>query len=166
MRAARLQADVAAENAKSLSLTGAYIDSFDVLLKAAMRNNISKALLYMQHAVAQKTHGGVKTLSQQQCLEVSALCAVRVEDLLRLAVHVHVHVHSFVSDPQTALSLIRKAEEEERAWYSINKQTKYTPENPKVGRVPPPPILLCRTDGYMTFKPAPFKAESGEKVCE
>ena len=164
MRAARLQADVAAENAKSLSLTGAYIDSFDVLLKAAMRNNISKALLYMQHAVAQKTHGGVKTLSQQQCLEVRpTLCAARVEDLLRLAVHVH--VHSFVRDPQTAMSLIRKAEEEERAWYSINKQTKYTPENPKVGRVPPPPILLCRTDGYMTFKPAPFKAESGEKVC-
>ena len=73
IRAARLQADAEAESAKSRALTGAYIDSFDVILKAAMRNNISKALLYMQYAVSQKS-SGLTTLNQQQCLEV---CSVK-----------------------------------------------------------------------------------------
>ena len=31
-------------------------------------------------------------------------------------------------------------------------------------KVPPPPILLCRTDSSMVFRPAPFIPSGGEKV--
>ena len=65
---------------------------------------------------------------------------------------------------QTATSLIKKAEEEERAVYVTNTQLKYPHDRPKVGRVPPAPVLLCRTDRSMTFMPAPFTPDDGVKV--
>ena len=70
------------------------------------------------------------------------------------------HIHVI----QTATSLIKKAEEEERAVYVTNTQLKYPHDRPKVGRVPPAPVLLCRTDRSMTFMPAPFTPDDGVKV--
>ena len=67
---------------------------------------------------------------------------------------------------QTAKSLIKKAEDEERTVFMSNTQGKYSTVTPKVGRVPPAPILLCRTDRSMTFRPAPFTPDTGEKVSE
>lgn len=32
------------------------------------------------------------------------------------------------------------------------------------GKVPPPPVLVCRTHNTLVFKPAPFEPETGEKV--
>ena len=49
---------------------GAFIDSFDELLKHCKRNNVSKALLYMQQALTTGS-GGTMSLQQKQYLQVS-----------------------------------------------------------------------------------------------
>ena len=36
--------------------------------------------------------------------------------------------------------------------------------DPAPSKVPPAPVLLCRTDTMMIFKPAPFKSEDGQQV--
>ncbi|KAM4676016.1 cilia- and flagella-associated protein 54 [Discoglossus pictus] len=57
---------------------------------------------------------------------------------------------------EDAEKLIQKAEMEENAVYlSCVKES----EESKIGKKnPPPPILLCRTENAMVFKPAPFKS--------
>ena len=70
---------------------------------------------------------------------------------------------------QDAMALIKKAEVEEKRVYMDNTALSH---NSKIAdtftvtptKVPPPPILLCRTDSEMVFKPAPFQPTGGEKV--
>ena len=65
------------------------------------------------------------------------------------------------------MSLIRKLEIEEKRLYVENTvQDQINQKEEKVCRAkrPPPPLLLCRTDKTMTFKPAPFEPISGQKV--
>ena len=52
---------------------GAFVD-FDELLKHCRRNNVSKALLYMQQALTQSV-GGTPSIQQHQYLEVSLVVA-------------------------------------------------------------------------------------------
>ena len=59
------------------------------------------------------------------------------------------------------MSQIIKAQNEERKLYIDNALNPVTLS--KNGKVPPPPILLCRTDNSMVFKPAPFIPDE-EKV--
>ncbi|XP_069485517.1 cilia- and flagella-associated protein 54 [Ambystoma mexicanum] len=56
---------------------------------------------------------------------------------------------------EEVLTLIQKAEAEERAVYSSCVKHP-EPGNIENNSVPPPPILLSRTDSSMVFKPAPF----------
>ena len=63
---------------------------------------------------------------------------------------------------QEAKTLIERAESDERKLYIENMVQ--IPE-PKKVRVPPAPLLLCKTDTSMVFKPAPFiPAAGGQKV--
>ena len=61
---------------------------------------------------------------------------------------------------------LRKAEVEEKYLYMENTVDEPTYlEDVEKTRLPPPPILLSRTDTKMVFKPAPFNSTSGAKVC-
>lgn len=62
-----------------------------------------------------------------------------------------------------AMDFIQRAQVEERRTYFAN--TKFGQWAPVEGTIPPPPILLCRTDRTMIFKPAPFIPVSGQKVA-
>ena len=64
---------------------------------------------------------------------------------------------------QEAMGLIQKAQVEERRTYFENAGV--SEQLPMECHVPPPPILLCRTDRTMVFRPAPFMPMSGQKVC-
>ena len=60
-----------------------------------------------------------------------------------------------------------QAQAEEKRMYLDNKvDENYNEMSGRVKRtkVPPPPILLCRTDSSMVFRPAPFIPSGGEKV--
>lgn len=71
------------------------------------------------------------------------------------------HIYCFHFMTQDAVSLIQRTQAEEKIIYCDNTGR----DDQQVrGKVPAPPILLCRTDTYMVFKPAPFEPESGEKV--
>ncbi|XP_071960070.1 cilia- and flagella-associated protein 54-like [Antedon mediterranea] len=59
---------------------------------------------------------------------------------------------------EDAMALITKAQEEE---YKLYKQNT-TPKNTSDNSIPPPPVLLCRTDRTMVFKPGVFNPQ--EKV--
>ena len=59
--------------------------------------------------------------------------------------------------------MIRKAEVEEKKLYTENTGIEEKADV-KPTKVPPPPLLLCRTDTTMVLKPAPFKPASGQKV--
>ncbi|XP_033102653.1 cilia- and flagella-associated protein 54-like isoform X3 [Anneissia japonica] len=59
---------------------------------------------------------------------------------------------------QDAIALITKAQEEEYKLYKLNTSPKNTGNN----TIPPPPVLLCRTDNSMVFKPGVFNPK--EKV--
>ena len=65
-----------------------------------------------------------------------------------------------------AKSLIVQAQAEEKRMYLDNKVDENSEMSGRVKRAkaPPPPILLCRTDSSMVFRPAPFIPSGGEKV--
>ena len=63
---------------------------------------------------------------------------------------------------QNAVTCIEKAQVEEKRTYLEN--TGINEDIMAEGRVPPPPILLSRTDNSMVFKPAPWKPSTEEKV--
>lgn len=63
---------------------------------------------------------------------------------------------------QNAVTCIQKAQVEEKRIYTDN--TDVSEETPTEGRVPPPPILLSRTDNSVVFKPAPWRPSTEEKV--
>ena len=69
---------------------------------------------------------------------------------------------------QDAMSLIRKAEHEERRLFIentvVDAQNQQASAQVPKSKVPPAPLLLCRTDMSMVFKPAPFDPEDGRKV--
>ncbi|XP_025107174.1 cilia- and flagella-associated protein 54-like isoform X1 [Pomacea canaliculata] len=62
-----------------------------------------------------------------------------------------------------AKKLIQKAQVEEQKTYKEN--TGIDDRSPVECSVPPPPILLCRTNRTMVFCPAPFQPVSGQKVA-
>ena len=66
---------------------------------------------------------------------------------------------------QNGINLIERAEGDEKRLYSenvavINKAA----GDVKKQKIPPPPILLCRTHNTMVLKPADFEPEDGENV--
>lgn len=63
---------------------------------------------------------------------------------------------------QEAVNMIQKGQTEERRIYMENTNVPEVADGPR--KVPPPPILLCRTDTMMVFKPAPFCSEDGQEV--
>ena len=63
---------------------------------------------------------------------------------------------------QEAQDLILKTQVEDKRLHLDNSKALDGPI--KATKVPPPPILLSRTDTTMVFKPAPFNPASGEKV--
>ncbi|XP_021355787.1 cilia- and flagella-associated protein 54-like isoform X2 [Mizuhopecten yessoensis] len=63
---------------------------------------------------------------------------------------------------QDALKAIQKAQTEERRVFTEN--TNVTEEDVTPTKIPPPPILLCRTDTMMVFKPTPFIPADGQKI--
>lgn len=63
---------------------------------------------------------------------------------------------------QEAQNLIAKTQAEEKRLHLENSEIEE--EVVKPTKVPPPPILLSRTDSTMVFKPAPFTSETGEKA--
>lgn len=63
---------------------------------------------------------------------------------------------------QEAVSMIQKGQTEEKRIYLENTNVPEVADGPR--KVPPPPILLCRTDTMMVFKPAPFCSEDGQEV--
>ena len=60
--------------------------------------------------------------------------------------------------------MIQKGQTEEKRIYLENTNVPEVADKPR--KVPPPPILLCRTDTMMVFKPAPFCSEDGQEVSE
>ncbi|XP_062618793.1 cilia- and flagella-associated protein 54-like [Saccostrea cucullata] len=64
---------------------------------------------------------------------------------------------------QDAVSMIQKSQTDEKRIYTENTNVPEVPDKPR--KVPPPPILLCRTDTMMVFKPAPFSSEDGQEVA-
>ncbi|KAK7102964.1 hypothetical protein V1264_021114 [Littorina saxatilis] len=62
-----------------------------------------------------------------------------------------------------AMGFIQKTQVEEQRTYFEN--TGISDHMPLECHVPPPPILLCRTNRTMVFRPAPFMPISGEKVA-
>ena len=66
---------------------------------------------------------------------------------------------------QDAMKEIKKAEVEEKYLYIENALEEPTNmDDVEKIRVPPPPILLSRTDTKIVFHPAPFNPTSGIKV--
>ena len=66
---------------------------------------------------------------------------------------------------QDAMREIKKAEVEEKYLYIENALEEPTNmDDVEKMRVPPPPILLSRTDTKIVFRPAPFNPASGVKV--
>ncbi|XP_056000170.1 cilia- and flagella-associated protein 54-like isoform X4 [Ostrea edulis] len=64
---------------------------------------------------------------------------------------------------QDAVNMIQKSQTDEKRVYTENTNVSEVPDKPR--KVPPPPILLCRTDSMMVFKPAPFSPENGQVVA-
>ncbi|KAK7503699.1 hypothetical protein BaRGS_00005238, partial [Batillaria attramentaria] len=62
-----------------------------------------------------------------------------------------------------AMAMVQKAQMEEQRTYYEN--TGVCDRPPVECRAPPPPVLLCRTNRTMVFRPAPFVPISGEKVA-
>ena len=60
--------------------------------------------------------------------------------------------------------MIQKGQTEEKRIYLENTNVPEVADKPR--KVPPPPILLCRTDTMMVFKPAPFCSEDGQEVSD
>nr|XP_039269408.1 cilia- and flagella-associated protein 54-like [Styela clava] len=54
-----------------------------------------------------------------------------------------------------AASLLSRSEEEEEKLYHLSKSVD-VPETPGLSTIPPPPLLLARSNSTMIFKPAPF----------
>lgn len=67
----------------------------------------------------------------------------------------------FYSRLQDAVQMIIKAQADEKKLYMENALSDRSLS--KNSKVPPPPILLCRTDTTMVFQPAPFNP-AGERV--
>ena len=67
---------------------------------------------------------------------------------------------TFIS--QEAVGFVQKVELEEKKIYTENVAIDETYVHR--GKVPPAPVLLCRTDTFMVFKPALFQPSTGEKV--
>lgn len=68
---------------------------------------------------------------------------------------------------QEAMAMIRKAEVEERRLYTENTiadQLNTKDQRVTRSKMPPAPLLLCRTDTSMVLKPAPFEPSGGKKV--
>ncbi|XP_064633928.1 cilia- and flagella-associated protein 54-like isoform X3 [Lineus longissimus] len=59
---------------------------------------------------------------------------------------------------QEALTMLSKSQNEEKRLFIEN--TSEMSQRASNGPVPPPPILLCRTDTSMVFRPAPFNPKS------
>ncbi|XP_063397833.1 cilia- and flagella-associated protein 54-like isoform X1 [Mytilus trossulus] len=62
---------------------------------------------------------------------------------------------------EDAVACIQKAQTEEKMIFTVNNAVV---TDPKPTKVPTAPILLCRTDTMMIFKPSPFKSEDGQQV--
>ncbi|CAC5396096.1 unnamed protein product [Mytilus coruscus] len=62
---------------------------------------------------------------------------------------------------EDAVGCIQKAQTEEKMIFTVNNAVV---TDPKPTKVPTAPILLCRTDTMMIFKPSPFKSEDGQQV--
>ncbi|XP_069141650.1 cilia- and flagella-associated protein 54-like isoform X4 [Argopecten irradians] len=106
------------------------VDGYKDLLSHCNKNQLSKALLFMQRALL-LSGDNVTTTTQKSLM-------------------------------QDALKAIQKAQTEERRIFTENTQL---PEEDIVPtKVPPPPVLLCRTDTMMVFKPAPFIPVDGQKI--
>ena len=61
------------------------------------------------------------------------------------------------------MKFVEKVQTEEKRTYMENVCQEETMSGQS--KVPPAPILLCRTDTFMVFKPAPFEPSTGQKVC-
>jgi len=65
--------------------------------------------------------------------------------------------------------MIRKVESEEKKLYVENTLLIHGDGGESIRvkktKVPPPPLLLCRTDNMAVFKPPVFQPVTGEKVC-
>ncbi|XP_059167715.1 cilia- and flagella-associated protein 54-like [Physella acuta] len=62
---------------------------------------------------------------------------------------------------EESVNLIQRYQADERRIYIENSGT----QEVKVAKVPPPPVVICRTDTFMVFKPAPFISSANEKVA-
>lgn len=58
------------------------------------------------------------------------------------------------------MNLIQRYQADERRIFTENSGT----QEVKISKVPPPPVVMCRTDTFMVFKPAPFVSSANEKV--
>lgn len=63
---------------------------------------------------------------------------------------------------QEALTYITKAQEQEQKLHGTNTQRKSG--SARVSGVPPPPLLVCRMDKTMVFKPAPFNPSQKVRI--
>ncbi|XP_023930113.1 cilia- and flagella-associated protein 54-like [Lingula anatina] len=117
---------------ESMRPVAEYIEDFDELISMCNKNQLSKALLYMQRA-------WMASSDDQPTAEQ--------KDLL-----------------QNSVNLITQAQTEEKKMY-VENAINGKALSVKKSKVPPPPILLCRTDATMVFQPAPFEPPNGQKVA-
>ncbi|GFO44544.1 hypothetical protein PoB_007104900 [Plakobranchus ocellatus] len=64
---------------------------------------------------------------------------------------------------EEAMTFVQRVQTEEKRIYLENTgvEDRHVPPS----KTPPPPVLVCRTDTAMVFRPAPFVPASGEKVA-
>lgn len=65
---------------------------------------------------------------------------------------------------QEALNLLRQLEVEEKRLYR-DSETSMEKRVPVESPLPPPPILIARTETSMTFKPPSYRPPDGQKVA-
>ncbi|RUS83830.1 hypothetical protein EGW08_008411 [Elysia chlorotica] len=64
---------------------------------------------------------------------------------------------------EEALTFVQRVQNEEKRIHQENTGVEDKAVAPS--KTPPPPVLVCRTDTTMVFRPAPFVPSSGEKVA-
>ncbi|KAK3792964.1 hypothetical protein RRG08_060658 [Elysia crispata] len=64
---------------------------------------------------------------------------------------------------EEALTFVQRVQTEEKRIHQENTGVEEKAVAPS--KTPPPPVLVCRTDTAMVFRPAPFVPSSGEKVA-
>uniref|UniRef100_UPI00398F6EC5 cilia- and flagella-associated protein 54 isoform X3 n=1 Tax=Pristiophorus japonicus TaxID=55135 RepID=UPI00398F6EC5 len=143
---------------------GFTISTEEDIIKKVMKNNVLKAIFRIQKVMSPYSKK-IDRASKNHLLECHGIFYVHLREQIGPRFNVsserrHIQQLPFwsvgrnIGRAQEAVTLLQKAEAEEKKLYSLSTQQHSSDD--KKPDIVPAPILLSRTNNSMTFKPAPF----------